>query len=76
MAVLVKGQPFSLIGKLTTPITTRMDTKTHHTSTPQAGRPIADHRPQLTEGPATGTPTTEGGLQAGPAIPLQPQKGN
>ena len=45
MAVLVKGQPFSLIDQLTTPITTRMATKTHYTSTPQAGRPPADHQP-------------------------------
>lgn len=81
MAVLVKGQPFSLIDQLTPPITTRMATKTHYISTPQAGRPAADHQPPADRratswdshhrrGPAGRTchptPTTEGQLK-GPA---------
>ena len=60
MAVLVKGQPF-LIDKLTTP--------PHPKQADQQS--LADQ-----QSPPAGTPTTEGDLQAGPTIPLQPQKGN
>ena len=73
MAVLVKGQPFSLIDQLTTPPQQgwppRPTTPPHPKQADQQS--IADQ-----QSPPAGTPTTEGDLQAGPAIPLQPQKGN
>lgn len=79
MAVLVKGQPF-LIDKLTHPHNKdgHQDPLHLHTPNRQTSSPQLTTSPhQLTEGPATGTPIpTEGDLQAGPTIPLPPQKGN
>ena len=76
MAVLVKGQPFSLIDKLTPPITTRMATKTHYTSTPQAGRPPADHQPPADRRASNWDSHHRRGPAGRTYYPTQPQKDN
>ena len=77
MAVLVKGQPFSLIDQLTTPPQQGWPPRPTTPPHPKQADQQLTTSPQLTEGPLAGTPhTNRRGPAAGPAIPLQPQKGN